>query len=63
MVVKKIIKKIIYSYKNSSDDYIKYLSKKGVILGKNIYIFCPKDTHIDINNPHLLKIGNIRLVY
>lgn len=30
----------------------------GILCGDNIKIFCPKDTHIDINNPYLLEIGN-----
>lgn len=58
MKIKEIIKKMMYSYKNSSESYVKYLKKIGVDLGKNIYIFCPKDTNIDTNNPYLLKIGN-----
>ena len=58
MNIKRIYKKIIYSYKSSSDNYIKYLKKIGVDIGKNINIFCPKDTNIDTNNPALLKIGN-----
>lgn len=58
MKLKEMIKKIIYSYKSSSEKYIEHLKNIGIDLGENIYIFCPKDTHIDTNNPHLLKIGN-----
>lgn len=58
MKIKEIIKKMIYSYKSSSENYVEHLKKIGVDLGENIYIFYPKDTHIDTNNPHLIKIGN-----
>lgn len=58
MKLKFIIKKILYSYKASSKTYVDYLKSIGVLCGDNIKIFCPKDTHIDINNPYLLEIGN-----
>ena len=58
MKLKFIIKKILYSYKSSSKTYVDYLRNIGVLCGDNINIFCPKDTHIDTNNPYLLEIGN-----
>lgn len=58
MKLKFIIKKILYSYKASSKTYVNYLKNIGVQCGHNINIFCPKDTHIDTNNPYLLEIGN-----
>ena len=58
MNLKKIIKKLILSYKNSSDDYINHLRNIGVSIGENVHIFCPAVTNIDTNNPHLLTIGN-----
>lgn len=58
MKLKFIIKKILYSYKSSSKTYVDYLRSIGVLCGDNINIFCPKDTHIDTNNPYLLEIGN-----
>lgn len=57
-MVKKLIKKFIYGYKNTSESYVKYLKAKGVVVGENIEIFCPHETSIDILNPHLLEIGN-----
>lgn len=57
-MIKMLIKKVIYGYKSSSEAYIKYLKNIGVEIGNNVYIFCPKDTNIDTNNPHLLKIGD-----
>lgn len=53
-----IIKKLVYKYKCSSECYIKYLKSIGAKVGDNVYIFFPKDTSIDTNNPHLLEIGN-----
>ena len=58
MKLKFIIKKLLYSYKASSKTYVNYLKNIGVQCGHNINIFCPKDTHIDTNNPYLLEIGN-----
>ena len=58
MIFKKILKKLIFSYKNSSNDYISHLRNIGVSIGENVHIFCPTETNIDTNNPHLLTIGN-----
>ncbi len=58
MKLKFIIKKFLYSYKASSKTYVDYLRSIGILCGDNINIFCPKDTHIDTNNPYLLEIGN-----
>lgn len=57
-MLKIIIKKIIYGYKATSESYISFLRKKGIKVGNNCFIFCPKDTSIDTLNPHLLTIGN-----
>lgn len=57
-MIKKIINKLIFGYKSTSESYINHLKKIGVQIGKNCHIFCPKNTCIDTNNPHLLQIGN-----
>lgn len=58
MSIKRILKKLILGYKESSEEYIKFLRKKGAKIGENCYIFCPKDTNIDTSNAYLLEIGN-----
>ena len=41
-----------------SDTYLNYLRKIGVSVGKGVELFRPFNTTIDIQNPHLLSIGN-----
>lgn len=57
-MIKKIINKLLFGYKATSESYINYLKKIGVKIGEDCYIFYPKNTCIDTNNPHLLQIGN-----
>lgn len=58
MSIKRILKKLLLGHKESSEEYIKFLRKKGAKIGENCYIFCPKDTNIDTSNAYLLEIGN-----
>ena len=57
-MIKKIVRRILFGYKSSSETYVNFLKKKGVKMGKNIKIYCPHQTVIDILNPHLLEIGS-----
>lgn len=57
-MVKKILKRIVFGYKASSDSYVRFLKNKGVSIGKGIEISFPRDTFIDYLNPHLLSIGS-----
>lgn len=57
-MLKKLIKKILYKHKATSETYVEYLKRKGVSCGDNIKIFFPHDTTIDVLNPHLLTIGS-----
>lgn len=41
-----------------SDSYIDYLKNLGVKIGKGVEIYRPFNTTIDIQNPHMLRIGN-----
>lgn len=45
-------------YKADSDSYIEYLKNLGVKIGKGVEIYRPFNTTIDIQNPHMLRIGN-----
>lgn len=53
-----LFKKIFLGYKASSASYVNYLRRKKVSIGKGVEIFRPFQTNIDIQNPHLLTIGN-----
>ena len=58
MNILNLLKKKLLGYKLSSESYINYLQKKGVKVGKGIEIFRPFRTEIDMQNPHLLTIGD-----
>ena len=58
MNFKRIIKRKILGYKADSDSYIEYLKNLGVKIGKGVKIYRPFNTTIDIQNPHMLRIGN-----
>lgn len=57
-MIAKLLGKLVFGYKSTSSSYVKYLKKKGVCVGDSIEIFFPRDTFIDVLNPHLLKIGS-----
>lgn len=52
------IKIWLLGYKATEESYIRHLKKIGVKVGKNVRIYRPFNTTIDIQNPHLLTIGN-----
>lgn len=56
--IKRIIKKIIYGSKSSSDSYINFLRKNGCIIGKNTYFFKPESVNIDKNRLKYISIGD-----
>lgn len=58
MSLKNKIKYLILGYRATTEAYIKYLRSKGVKVGENVKIFRPFNTTIDVQNPHLLIIGN-----
>ena len=58
MLIIRLIKKILFGYKASSDSYVNFLKKQGVTVGNKIEIFFPRETFIDYLNPHLLSIGS-----
>ena len=58
MKLKNALMRKIFGYRASTEDYICYLKKIGVEIGEDVVIYRPMNTTIDIQNPHLLKIGN-----
>ena len=57
-MIKKMIMKMIFGKKSSSEDYIKYLRKKGCRIGDGTCIFTsPLNVVIDETRPWLIDIG------
>ena len=56
--MKALIRNILFGHKSSSERYVSYLKRKGVEVGTDVTIFCPRTTTIDVSAPHLLTIGN-----
>ena len=52
------IKIAVFGYRATSISYIGHLKKIGVRVGNDVILFRPMNTTIDIQNPHLLKIGS-----
>ena len=58
MGFKKIIKKIVYREKASSETFIDYLRKKGIRIGQDCTIYSPAKTFIDVQYPWMITIGD-----
>lgn len=56
--MKRILRYLVYGYKSSSEKYIEHLKKRGVKVGDGVNIFRPANTTIDLQNPHMLEIGD-----
>lgn len=55
-----MIKRIIFKFFPQfmkSEDYIEYLHKKGIKIGKGTHFFGPANTEIDIQRPWMISIG------
>lgn len=57
-MIKKFLKKLLYRQRTDSDTYIKYLRKKGCIIGNETKIYSPRNVIIDETRPWLIEIGN-----
>lgn len=57
-MLKDILLYIKYGYKATSESYVKYLSKKGVKLGKNVNFYSPWTISVDTQRPWMIEIGN-----
>lgn len=58
MVIKNILRKLIYGYKASSDSYLNYYRKRGASIGSGCVVYEPTNTMIDVSRPYLISIGN-----
>lgn len=57
-MLKKILKRIVYREKSNSEEYIRFLRKKGIEIGENCTIYVPTKTFIDTQYPYMIKIGD-----
>lgn len=57
-LIKRLLLKIKYGSKSSSESYVKYLRKKGLSIGENVEFHCPWTITVDYFKPWLLEIGN-----
>ena len=61
-MINRIIRKLIYGHKASSETYIKYLRNIGMKIGEESTIYVPTKTQIDITRPWLIDIGkNVKI--
>ncbi len=58
MGIRNWIKKLVHSYKYSSEAYLNFLREKGAKIGENCYIFAPSMVDIDPYRPFLLEFGD-----
>ena len=58
MAVKDAIRNVYNRLLVNNEGYLKYLRSKGITIGEDVTFHCPKDTRVDITDPHLLTIGN-----
>jgi maltose O-acetyltransferase len=58
MGLKTKLKNKALGYKATSDSYIAQLRRSGVKVGTDVKFFRPYNTTIDMQNPHLLTIGD-----
>lgn len=56
--IKRIVKKMFYSFRCDEESYIEYLRKGGAEIGERVRIFDPKNTIIDATRPFMIKIGS-----
>lgn len=61
-MINRIIRKLIYGHKASSETYIKYLRTIGMKIGDESTIYVPTKTQIDTTRPWLIDIGkNVKI--
>lgn len=56
--IKSKVRKLVLGYKASSNDYIAILRSRGAVIGKNVKIYSPFTTNIDLTTPWMLNIGD-----
>lgn len=57
-MLKKLIKRLLYGHRCDSETFIRYLRKKGCIVGKNTTFYSASDTIVDMTRPFMIEIGD-----
>ena len=57
-MIKKWIRKWIFREKASSADFVAWMRRKGATVGKDVRVYAPTKTQIDMTCPWLLTIGD-----
>lgn len=57
-MINRLVKYLFLGKKSSSERYIKYLRKKGMVIGEGCTIFSPHSVYIDETRPWMISIGN-----
>lgn len=52
------INSILLGCRRSSVTFVEYLRKQGITIGEDVTFHDPASTVVDVQNPHLIKIGN-----
>ena len=58
MLIRQLVKKLVYGSKASSDAYITHLRSLGMVIGENVVIYYPLHTVVDETRPWMVEIGN-----
>ena len=58
MNIRQLLLKLLFRHTYSSEAYVNYIRNCGVSVGDDVKIFNPREVHIDLTRPYLLKIGN-----
>lgn len=57
-MIKKLVRRLVFGYRASGDDYLNYLRSKGAKIGQRGEIYYPSRTYIDVQFPWMLEIGD-----
>lgn len=57
-MIKKWIQKVLLKEKASSEDYVSWMRSKGATVGRDVVVYVPTKTEIDMTCPWLLTIGD-----
>ncbi len=56
-LVKKLIMKLLFGKRASSESFVKFLKRRGVKIDDGTVFFYPRDVFVDVTRPWLVQIG------
>ena len=56
-MLKELAKRILYPHAHSSEAYANYLRRLGVDVGEGCHFFDARTINIDLQRPHMLRLG------